>query len=199
MDFFEVRESEIYFRNEGELLKIEGWGENSLRVQSSLMDQIPSGESALLPQEERDVKIQVEDMRHASIQNGSIRAELFVQEWGNALQITFRDETGKVLLREISGGGALTRKARFFQALPGGGYRLNRAPDQYTVADILYVTEGSMAPVACLEPGAKTCDRAAYCRTLDMWKRLYELITQFFSGITIADLIADKSGGDFVI
>ena len=81
----------------------------------------------------------------------------------------------------------------------GGGYRLNRAPDQYTVADILYVTEGSMAPVACLEPGAKTCDRAAYCRTLDMWKRLYELITQFFSGITIADLIADKSGGDFVI
>ena len=81
----------------------------------------------------------------------------------------------------------------------GGGYRLNRAPDQYTVADILYVTEGSMAPVACLEPGAKTCDRAAYCRTLDMWKRLYKLITQFFSGITIADLIADKSGGDFVI
>ena len=56
-----------------------------------------------------------------------------------------------------------------------------------------------MAPVACLEPGAKTCDRASYCRTLDMWKRLYKLITQFFSGITIADLIADKSGGDFVI
>lgn len=124
MDFFEVTKKAIYFRNEGELLKIEGWGKNSLRVQSSLMDQIPSGESALLPQEERDVKIQVEDMRHASIQNGSIRAELFVQEWGNALQITFCDETGKVLLREISGGGALTRKARFFQALPGGGYRL---------------------------------------------------------------------------
>ena len=119
MEFFQVTEKAIYFRNEGELLKIEGWGKNSLRVQSSLMDQIPSGESALLPQEDRDVKIQVEDMRHASIQNGSIRAELFVQEWGNALQITFCDETGKVLLREISGGGALTRKARFFQALPG--------------------------------------------------------------------------------
>ena len=58
----------------------------------------------------------------------------------------------------------------------GGGYRLNRAPDQYTVADILYVTEGSMAPVACLEPGAKTCDRAPYCRTLDMWKRLLEVM-----------------------
>jgi len=124
MEFFQVTEKVIYFRNEGELLKIEGWGKNSLRVQSSLMDQIPSGESALLPQEDRDVKIRVEDMRHASIQNGSIRAELFVQEWGNALQITFCDETGKVLLREISGGGALTRKARFFQALPGGGYRL---------------------------------------------------------------------------
>lgn len=81
----------------------------------------------------------------------------------------------------------------------GGGYRLNRAPEQYTVADILYVTEGSMAPVACLEPGAKACERAPYCRTLDMWKKLYDLITQFFSDITIADLIADKSGGDFVI
>ena len=81
----------------------------------------------------------------------------------------------------------------------GGGYRLNRTPDQYTVADILYVTEGSLAPVACLEPGAKTCERASYCRTLDMWKQLYELITRFFSGVTLADLIADKSGGDFVI
>lgn len=82
MEFFQVTEKAIYFRNEGELLKIEGWGKNSLRVQSSLMDQIPSGESALLPQEDRDVKIQVEDMRHASIQNGSIQGGTFVQEWG---------------------------------------------------------------------------------------------------------------------
>ena len=114
------------------------------------------------------------------------------------MDIAKRQEISEKYLEAIVG---VLSKNGFLQSLrgKGGGYRLNRAPDQYTVADILYVTEGSMAPVACLEPGAKTCDRAAYCRTLDMWKRLYELITQFFSGITIADLIADKSGGDFVI
>ena len=118
MEFFQVTEKAIYFRNEGELLKIEGWGKNSLRVQSSLMDQIPSGESALLPQEDRDVKIQVEDMRHASIQNGSIRAELFVQEWGNALQITFCDETGKVLLRDLRRGSPY-QKSQIFSGTAG--------------------------------------------------------------------------------
>ena len=50
----------------------------------------------------------------------------------------------------------------------GGGYRLNRSPGEYTIASILKVTEGTLAPVACLEGERNTCKRASQCRTLGM-------------------------------
>ena len=81
----------------------------------------------------------------------------------------------------------------------GGGYRLNRLPEEYTVASILKETEGSLAPVACLENEVKTCPRAAECRTIDMWTKLYKLIDDFFEGVTIADLIRPDDGGNYVI
>ena len=81
----------------------------------------------------------------------------------------------------------------------GGGYRLNRLPVEYTVASILKVTEGSLAPVACLENEVNTCPRAAECRTIDMWTKLYKLIDDFFEGVTIADLIRPDDGGNYVI
>ena len=81
----------------------------------------------------------------------------------------------------------------------GGGYRLNRSPEEYTVASILKVTEGSLAPVACLENEVNTCPRAAECRTIDMWTKLYKLIDDFSEGVTIADLIRPDDGGNYVI
>lgn len=82
-------------------------------------------------------------------------------------------------------------KADFVAAVhgKGGGYRLNRNPDEYIVGDILRLTEGSLAPVACLECGAAECERADRCRTLPMWKDLNDKITDYFDGITIADLM----------
>ena len=126
MEFFSVENEKLYFRNDGELLRIMPWGRNSLRVESSLVDAIPEGEIALLEPDAEAGRVQAEirDERHASIQNGNITAELFVQEWGNGLQITFKNQKGEVLLREISNGGALTRRARKFRALPGGNYHL---------------------------------------------------------------------------
>ena len=58
----------------------------------------------------------------------------------------------------------------------GGGYRLTKAPEQYTVGDILRMTEDSLAPVSCLEPGAAACSCAAECRTLSLWKGLDKVI-----------------------
>lgn len=81
----------------------------------------------------------------------------------------------------------------------GGGYRLCRPPEDYRISDILKHTEGSMAPVACLEQGAKPCPRAADCRTLPMWKKLDRLLGDFFHGITVADLMYREDGGDYVI
>ena len=75
----------------------------------------------------------------------------------------------------------------------GGGYRLTKVPEQYTV-------ESSMAPVSCLEPGSDVCPRSAECRTLSMWRGLDQLITEYFENITLADLIhSDPDGYDYVI
>lgn len=71
----------------------------------------------------------------------------------------------------------------------GGGYRLTRAPEQYTVGEILQLTEDSLAPVACLQETPTPCTRAETCKTLSMWKTLHMIITDYFDGITIADLL----------
>ena len=82
----------------------------------------------------------------------------------------------------------------------GGGYRLTRAPDQYTVAEILLLTEGSLAPVSCLVPGAPACERLPNCRTYAMWKGLNDMIADYFGKITLADLAApDQAGNDYII
>ena len=82
----------------------------------------------------------------------------------------------------------------------GGGYRLTRSPDQYTVAEILLLTEGSLAPVSCLAPGASACERMSNCRTYSMWKGLNDLISDYFGKITLADLASpDQAGNDYII
>ena len=82
----------------------------------------------------------------------------------------------------------------------GGGYRLTRTPDQYTVAEILLLTEGSLAPVSFLVPGAPACERLPNCRTYTMWKGLNDMIADYFGKITLADLAApDQAGNDYII
>ena len=84
-------------------------------------------------------------------------------------------------------------KADFVDAVhgKGGGYRLNRKPEDYTVGSILKLTEGSLAPVSCTSQGAAACSRSTCCQTLPMWERLEKMIDEFFEGITLADLLRD--------
>ena len=77
----------------------------------------------------------------------------------------------------------------------GGGYRLNREPEAYTVGSILKLTEGSLAPVSCTTQGAAACSRTTCCQTLPMWERLAKMIDDFFEGITLADLLRDGGAG----
>lgn len=81
----------------------------------------------------------------------------------------------------------------------GGGYRLTREPESYRIGDILRLTEVDLAPVACLSAPVNTCTRAAYCRTLPMWQKYYEMTLDYFDSITIRDLMQVESGGDYVI
>ena len=71
----------------------------------------------------------------------------------------------------------------------GGGYRLLRKPEEYNVMEILQVTEGRLTSVACLQEGAEECPREAKCLTLPMWKLFDEMVKDFFTYITIADLL----------
>lgn len=78
----------------------------------------------------------------------------------------------------------------------GGGYRLTRAPEEYTVYEILKNTEDSLAPVACLDEGAPPCKRSSVCRTVELWRGLDRVIKDYLSSVTLADLMRTEKDGD---
>lgn len=71
----------------------------------------------------------------------------------------------------------------------GGGYILTREPSEYIVGDIIELTEGPLAPVACLQPDAEVCNRKDICLTLPLWEKYYTLVHDFFFHITLEDVI----------
>ena len=71
----------------------------------------------------------------------------------------------------------------------GGGYRLVKPPEECRIGDILRLTEGDLAPVACLEKGAKPCGKSGECRTYPMWVEFYEIVNNYFDGKTLADIM----------
>ncbi len=82
----------------------------------------------------------------------------------------------------------------------GGGYKLNKPPEEYTVGSILKLVEGSFAPVACLEKKPNRCERVAECQTIKMWEGLETLIEEYFAGITLADLMKEgREANNYVI
>lgn len=86
---------------------------------------------------------------------------------------------------------SVLNKAGYVKSARGaqGGYRIAKEPEYYTVGMILRLTEGSLAPVACLEDGADLCERADTCETLQVWKDLYDAINKVVDGVTLADLL----------
>lgn len=123
MRYFEEYEGNLIYRQDGETVMISPWGENSLRIRSTLLGDITDEYGTLLTPVSTKPEITIED-KHATISNGKIRAELSVYGWRNWLQISFYNQNNELLLQEMTDGNALTLKARHFKALPGGHYRL---------------------------------------------------------------------------
>ena len=97
---------------------------------------------------------------------------------------------------------AVLNKAGYVKSVRGaqGGYRIAKDPADYTVGMILRLTEGSLAPVACLEDGAASCPRMASCRTLPLWQGLNKVINDYLDNVTLADLVqSDTAGNDYII
>jgi len=97
---------------------------------------------------------------------------------------------------------AQLQKAGFLISLRGksGGYKLAKPAKEYSVGAVLKLTEGSLAPVACLDSPAARCERAERCPTLPMWKRLDSVIDEYLESVSIEDLAAGCAGsGDYCI
>ena len=82
-------------------------------------------------------------------------------------------------------------KAGFVDAAAGkgGGYRLNRSPEEYTVGEILNCIEDNLAPVACIKAGSINCDRSDACLTVPMWKELDDITNAYLATVTLTDLL----------
>lgn len=83
-----------------------------------------------------------------------------------------------------------------------GGYKLTREASQYTIGEILKLTEGSMAPVSCIEGGVASCEHAQECVTLPLWQGLDRVIDEYLESITLEDLMEQKlaqSGDNYMI
>ena len=90
---------------------------------------------------------------------------------------------------------SILNKGHLIQSQRGkdGGYRLSKRAEQYTVASILKLTEGTLAPVACIDCMKPQCGRADKCLTLPMWKQLDRLIHEYLEGITLQDLLSEAT------
>jgi len=71
----------------------------------------------------------------------------------------------------------------------GGGYSLDIPPSECKIGSIVRLTEGSIATVSCLDENGIKCDRAPYCKTLPMWKKLDDMINDYLDGVSLSDLM----------
>lgn len=124
---FERQANALICRLDGETIRVEPWGPDSLRVRAALLEDPDRGSIALLdpdPADAADTAVEI-GADCASLRHGRLTARVeAIDSWGGCLQLSFWNQRGELLLREISNGGALKQRARHYRPLPGGNYRL---------------------------------------------------------------------------
>ena len=98
---------------------------------------------------------------------------------------------------------SVLNRAGYVKSIRGaqGGYLLRRAPEEYTVGMILRLTEGSLAPVTCVEDGDFPCERQENCVTVILWKKINDAINSVVDSITLQDLVdwKNEKNGQYII
>lgn len=102
--------------------------------------------------------------------------------------ISKRQEISDKYLEQII---SVLNKAGYVKSIrgPQGGYTLAKKPEDYTVGMILRLTEGSLAPVSCLEYEDNDCPRQEQCATLELWKRIDDAVKNVVDNVTLEDLV----------
>ena len=133
-------------------------------------------------------------------------------EYVKARQIAKRQGISEKYLEQII---AVLNKAGFVRSVRGaqGGYCLAGSPEDYTVGQILRLTEGTLSPAPCLDDcadesgcadggdagtsgagpvfcaGPVSCARKPFCEAADVWKQVAEAVSSVVDHVTIADLV----------
>lgn len=126
----------------------------------------------------------------------ALRLMLDLAEHGNGGFISLRDVSERQdisvkYLEQIIGTlckSGLLRSSRGAQ----GGYKLARRPSEYSIGDILRITEGALVPVACLESSPNECPRCSDCATIALWEGLRDVINEYLDGYTLETLLENK-------
>lgn len=117
--------------------------------------------------------------------------DLALNQDGNYIPLKDIAERQEISIKYLEQIFSILNRAGYVRSIrgTGGGYMLAKKPEEYTVGMILRLTEGSLAPVSCLEHEENICPRSQECVTLGVWKKLYAAINDVVDHITLADLL----------
>jgi Rrf2 family protein len=118
---------------------------------------------------------------------------IYIARQGKGKIVTIKDiaESEKISMKYLEQIVSYLTKAKLLKSVrgPQGGYMLTARPESYTAGDIIRAIEGSLAPIACLDGNANTCERKKFCPTLPFWKGLYNTIDSYVDSVTLKDFI----------
>lgn len=120
-----------------------------------------------------------------------IMIDLAEHDDGSYIRLKEISERQEITLKYLEQIMPLLTKTGYVRSYRGnnGGYQLARKPEEYTVGDILRTTEGSLAPIPCVEDTPNRCPRSETCATLSFWEGLWDVINEYVDSVTLADLL----------
>lgn len=130
-----------------------------------------------------------------------IMADLAIHNTGEYIRLKEIAERQGITLKYMEQIMPLLTKAGYVRSYRGnnGGYMLARKPEDYTVGEILRTTEGSLAPIPCLEDYPNRCSRSEQCITLPFWEGMWKAVKEYAEGITLADLVKDVKESSAIV
>lgn len=133
----------------------------------------------------------------------ALRFMIDLAQHGKEVYVPLKEvaESQEISIKYLEQITSLLSKFGLLQSIrgPQGGYRLSKDPSEYTVGEILRITEGSLSPVSCLEDSVNTCERKKSCVTLKIWEGLEKRVNEYLDSITLDKLLFDCGANDYVI